>query len=154
MQQHHCQLLIIGDNKDIKDESYLCDRACMCLFLERCAKNTVDYNWLSHREMVGLLLLRGSLESMVSWVVMETIVFCLSCDWCCRVEQVYAISVFFNTFSLLSFSASSLTHKCSCFAPIVIFSHSINPFNDSKPTKRLSMRLANDLLIHWCRDPM
>lgn len=33
-------------------------------------------------------------------------------------------------------------------------SHSINPFNDSKPTKRLSKHLANDLLIHWCRDPM
>lgn len=31
MQQHHCHLLIIGDNKDIKDESYLCDRACMCV---------------------------------------------------------------------------------------------------------------------------
>lgn len=65
MQQHHCQLLIIGDTKDIKDESYLFYK-CMCLFLERLAKNTVDYNWLPHREMVGLLLLRGSLESMVS----------------------------------------------------------------------------------------
>lgn len=121
----------------------------MCLFLERRAKNTVDYNWLFHREMVGLLLLRGSLESMVSWVVMETIVFCLSRDWCCRVEQVYAISVFFNTFSLLSFSASSLKHECSCFTPIVIFPI---PLILSMTVSPPSVFPCVSLMIYWFID--
>lgn len=66
----------------------------------------------------------------------------------------YMLFLSFPTPSACCLSLPSLTYKCSCFAPIVIFSHSINPFNDSQLTDCLSGCLANDLLINRCCDPM
>lgn len=67
----------------------------------------------------------------------------------------YMLFLSFSTPSACCLSLPPHSHTCVLVSfPVVIFSHSINPFNDSQLTDRLSVHLAIDLLINWCCDPM